>query len=399
MPHLQLRLWSSSTADTESPRIGEPFFDPNTRRLGVWGSNNKVNWLPAVNSEFISPDIGQRLAGIVQGGDVNSVGLDLSVPDEVRVVNVRSGTVIARFTGSGSYFTSAQVNGVQRLGVSNHVVNAGLQVKRSFGSPSGSNPWRSTGALADRSKLVAPNWQLWCAPDRAGTLEVTLVDDVPFAGPRRSARLVPVMSPSHAGLRVFVHDAVQLAGQKVSFSVYVKGTTGAFTQQRILTPANLVKSVDVIGTDTWNRVATTVTMPSRNTLLNANFVAYDVLYNPTGGSSAYWQVCAPQVSLGESPVDFDIRPIELEETMVSRVYTERVTRFKRGEKRELPWNLIEGFTETYIEMDPVVPVVQTFVGNQGATVSIAEGATSYLSDVTIKVAGYRMPFLQESLGT
>lgn len=410
-PQIQLRLYSASIGIPagERPVIGEPFWDPHVGCFGVYNENNKINWYPSVIDDVVAnrnvmrlhPD--QALGGMIAESTPrpNNLVLDFSKGDEIQIRDRVSGEVYHRFTSTGAMFTSATVQGTTKLGLVNQVFNAGLNVQRTFGIP---NPPRVTGASdGKRSLVVAPNWQLWTAPDRTGILEARLSNDVPFSNCPYAMEVSVPLTPVHAGLRTFLQSTTFMAGKKVNFSVYIKGPVGKTTYVRALSANGVLNSIVVTGTGQWERQSFVVDMPSRTQLgeAGANFIAFDMLYNPLGGEGVgSWFVAAPQVAFGSTPVDIDIRSGPVEKSLLQSVYSERKIRIKRGESTLLTWELQAGNNE-YIQVEfdssSTLPITITEKDHLGALLTVANTG-NFDQWINVKVAAYRLPFLEESLG-
>lgn len=410
-PHIQFRIYSASIGlpAGERPVIGEPFWDPTVQCFGVYSDNNKINWYPAVVNDLdanarqvLRLHGDQVLSGMVKEGNrPNNLIMDFSKGDEIQIRDRITGEVYHRFTQAGAMFNSATVQGTTRLGIVNQLFNAGLNVQRNLLLP---NPPRVSGAAdGRRSLLVAPNFQLWTAPDRTGMLEARLVDDVPFANCPKAIEVTIPITPVHAGLRTFLHSTTFMAGQKVSFSVFIKGPAGKTTYVRALSANGVLNSIVVTGTGQWKRESFVVDMPSRTQLgdAGANFIAFDLLYNPLGGEGvAPWLVAAPQVAFGATPVEPDIRASPIEKLLLQSVYSESKVRLKRGESKELHWELLAGndsFIQVETESSSSLPITITEKDHLGAVLTVASTG-NYDQWINVKVAAYRLPFLEESLG-
>ena len=410
-PHIQFRIYAASIGlpAGERPIIGEPFWDPTVSCFGVYNENNKINWYPAVVDDLdanqrtvLRLHADQALSGMVKDSNrPNNLMLDFSVADEIQVKDRLTGEVYHRLTTSGAMFNSATVGGTTRLGIVNQLFNAGLNLRRNLTMP---NPPRVSGASdGRRSLLVAPNFQLWTAPDRTGMLEARLSDDVPFPHCPKSLEVTVPITPVHAGLRTFLHSTTFMAGQRVNFSVYIKGPVGKTTYVRALSPGGVLNSIVVTGTGQWERQSFVVTMPSRAQLgdSGANFIAFDLLYNPLGGEGvAPWLVAAPQIAFGNTPVDPDIRSGPVEKSLLQSIYSESKVRLKRGESKDLHWELLAGndsFITVETESSSTLPITITEKDHLGAVLSVASTG-NFDQWINVKVAAYRLPFLEESLG-
>lgn len=405
-PHIQFRIFSPSLGvpDTEQPVVGEPFWDPVYKRLGIYSDNNKINWFASIaddyspyDNQILATNASQMLGGLVSQSGVtslNKLAMDFSTPDEIRIIDRLTRVVYARFTPNGALFNSASVQGTTKLGIINNVLNAGLNVKRNYGLPT--LPRVSGEEGATNSLVLAPNWQLWCAPGRTGILEGYLSDDVPFGSCPKSMQVKVPATPAHAGIRTFLHNTTHLAGKVVNFSFYVKGPVGKNSYSRAISTYAVHNSIVIEGNGAWSRQSFNVTIPSRSSL--ANFIAFDMLYNPIGGETVDpWYVAAPQIALGNTPLDIDIRPQEIERSLVSSIYSEGKRRLKRGDTIELNWDLMPNFTELEVTSSVAIPITITEKDHLGAILELANIGNS-TDWVSLKLVAHRLPYLEETLG-
>ena len=387
MPHIQCRLWVDGV--NEEAEVGELYWDPNRGRLGVNTVANHMLWFAALS------DTGLRLAGsdVLTGltaadGTANRLALDFSVDGTINIVNTAAGNaIVASFTADGALFNAATVSGTSRLGgLINYLLNGAVTVRRSV------QPQNNQAiAVTNPSVLLAPNWQLWAGSAFGGALRGFVAEANNQAPPPGCPRALGVTCTApcyEGGLRTFVHDTAALLGASVChFSAYLLGPAGATVKMRVLTPNGVVAMLEIVGTGAWVRNSLTVDLSTVN-FDPEDFIAFDVLYAP--GLNSTWFVGGAQCDTGSIVQPLEVRPTEVERSLLRSIYAER--RLTGLAVESASWELMPNYTAVEAVTLESLPISlsTTAFDSFGATVANSR------APIRAQLTAYRLPVLAES---
>lgn len=328
MPFIQLRR-GSAIPTGERHLVGEPMWDPTSSRFGVFNNRapEAMEWYPCVigNKLLLNPN--QTLGGKILAGSENNVYLDFSVQNQVTIKNRNSGVTLATFSEAGAAFNALGVSGAARPGLLNMLQNGNLSVRRGLFPVTAVD----TNIAAQRSTLVAPNWQLWKTANTAGRI-VLSYDNTPGASdafaPGAGIFMLNVSSaPNSSGLRTFLHGYPTISGLDVTFSWYFFAASGQTSYHRAISEnGSLLFSKQITGNGAWQRVVTSFNAPEDG----SRWAGFDVFYNPSGtiNSNQIWKGTCAQLQLGNSASVFENRPESFERALCDAIYRESVVNLR-----------------------------------------------------------------------
>lgn len=393
MPAIQLRR-GSAIPTGEMHHIGEPMWDPESSRLGIYNARTPtaMEWYPCVIGNKLLLNPSQTLGGKISSGAENNVYFDWSVQDQLVLRNRSTSAVYATFAAAGASLNALASVGTPYLGLTNLLLNGNIAVKR------GTIPITTvnTGVVNQRSSLVAPNWQLWRTDTTAGVLMLSHgnpVSGVPYVGAPGLFNVSVSGAPNSAGLRTFLFGYDSVAGREITFSVYLQGVNGAKTYIRAMTNNGLVLFSEEFTADgTWQRFTKTVT-PSVND--SAEWIGFDVLYNPSWNTSQSqtWKVASAQIQYGNSASLFENRPLALEQALCTSIYQEGKVRVAAtSEVKSVPLNNFANGLKVEVAHTEGKAVTISNMDAYGFDVQVP----TLVAASHVKYVAYQMPIVAET---
>ena len=347
------RIWNHAVSNSElnSSPVGQPFWDSLRARFGIFNNrSNYVEWGPELG-ENITLNQGQKLRGRDSADAVNAMVLSFDTPGFIKLIHVPTSAEIASFSVAGAVFSAASLTANGIPGLTNQLLNAGMQVKRSL------IPYDKSGVMSDMSQwenntIVAPNWMAYRAPGSAGHVSFYIDNDVPAnIGAVNSCRVDSKDAPTNAGLRHWCLDVRGFKGKPVTLSAYVKGPAGSQCRSRVLTElGGEIANINFTGTGAWTRQTISLTMPSDN----SRWLAYDSIFRPGHASATpvTWRVAAPQLNHTAVAMTFEPRAADLEAGLLRSSYAERFAVMTIGTSIGTAVNF------DFLDMDTLVPKVK-----------------------------------------
>lgn len=341
---LQIRIGTGPSDDeTSLPIEGEPWWDPEKKRLGVWtyeGGKNRVEWLPhTVNDTLNITD--RKLSGdviTVDSSELNNSAIDFSAQDEVRIINSKTDGTQLIVDANGLSFPANSNRKVKDLSFYNKILNGNFGVQRSFGVA-------DTETIDDsqRRKLMAPNWLAWKHPGSEGSFDVSLTKNFPDSewDIHYAMKVTPKSPIENGGISTFWHDPYSFKGNSSTLMVLLWGPVN--TQAKIVVRwRQFVRHEMVVeGLGRWHLYGFTFNYNAPPFFEEANYLALNVLENPTvnvDGQS--WYVGAAQLVESDYMENFVFRPLEMERKLLESVFIERLISMSINETINLGYNLL-----------------------------------------------------------
>lgn len=311
MSRMQFRIYNpNASLVTETPVVGEPFWDPIAGRFGVFNNiGGQPSWYPAVTNTSLVVNEGQLLRGRASGGLESSIVLDWGTTGELRIVDKSNNDeVLASFAGSGSQFANAASITTATNAIFNRLVNSNMLIGRPDDLPVLSSltyTYNTNVALYP----WAPNWYSYKPVTSAGTLVFSKVTTgLPSEGISGGIRINASGAPTAGGLRHYVFSPGKgNVASTITASAYIKGPLGAKCRIRLRDNTDNINAVkEVTGTGAWVRESITVTAPAG---YNPLWLAFDSIEAPgfNRTSSTSWYVCAPTLCFGSNPAPLEDR--------------------------------------------------------------------------------------------
>jgi len=308
--HITFRL-AGEYSSTEPPKMGEPRWDTVNKRLGMFDSGTAISWYPQIdpveNLLFLNPN--QKLSGKTAINQPNNIHLDMTVPNELRILNVASGQTIARFTSGGAFFNSTIVSGTTEITFQNMLANSSLTKKLPLTVAKSTD---NNGTF-----VVAPNWLVWKNSQVTSIGNLIAEWSAPIvSGADSSLKITAEDSPNAAGVRHIIFTK-NLAGESLTVSCYYKANTGEKAIMRVTSPAGSVASKVITANGNTQREELSFTVPA-----NQDILYFDSLYTPSFENATLqpWEVCAPMVNKGLTAFPFERKNQQLEEYLTSAFY-------------------------------------------------------------------------------
>lgn len=301
---MQIQFRRGSTIPTtESAAVGEPFYDPLTRRFGVFPNidASTIDWFPRFSGNQLRVNEGQLLSGDATGSVANNVVFDWSTPNQLVVKNVSTGTVYATFqeTGVGLHSPTSTVDVVE--GLNNRAINGNLAVI----DPLTPSAPVSTSSATYRSYAYQPNWLLWKNASASGNITVALTaGSGVFDGVNNFFTVTTSGAPNGHGLSQ-LYSYFAFAGRTICVGGRYIGPAGETVKIRIIHDSGIILRVYThTATGGTDDVFTTVLVP---TGLTPGRIRVDFVYNPseTNAGSSVWQAGRFFVNLGVRPKPYE----------------------------------------------------------------------------------------------
>lgn len=299
---IQFRRGDSIPA-TESAAVGEPFYDPIKRRLGMFPnvSASQIDWYPLISNNAMHLNEGQLLTGKATGGVDNNIVLDWSTANQLVIRNAATGTTYATFQEAGVGLLSPVPNTDVTEGINNRAINGNLAVIDPL-SPSFTV---STASIMYRSYAYQPGWLLWKKATASGDIAVNLVAaDANFPGTNYYFNIATTGAPNGHGLRQY-YSYHSLVGRTYCVGGRYIGTSGSTIQIRVTHDSGAVLKVHThTATGAVDDVFTTGTIPSG---LAAGNICVDYVYNPstTIPGTDTWKAGRFFLNLGSMPKPYE----------------------------------------------------------------------------------------------
>lgn len=288
---------------TEPAALGEPFYDPLKRRLGMFPNTAAtwIDWYPIMSDTTMYLNEGQLLSGKVAGNADNNVVMDWSASNQLVIRNTSTGTVYATFQEAGVGLHSPVPTVDVTEGLNNRAINGNLSVI----DPLTPVIAVSTSSATYRSYAYQPGWLLWKKATASGNISVNLVaGDATYDRVGYYFNIATTGAPNGHGLRQY-YTYHSLAGRKICVGGRYVGTAGSTVQIRVVHDSGVVIHVYThTATGGVDDVYTTANIANG---LAAGNICVDYVYNPsvTIAGADTWKAGRFFLNLGSTPKPYE----------------------------------------------------------------------------------------------
>lgn len=319
--HIKFRTGPDAIEPDDEPIMGEPRWDPERSRLGVFNNiGARYEWQMSVVDKlhFLNPN--ERLSGKTTADEFNNVEIDWDTPNELRIRNSLTNQTLARFTDSGVFLHSPTLASEAEMGISNRILNGNLVAK--FNAVPLTFPRSTTGVSA--SEAIMPNWLLWKSNGSSGNLAVEFDEtDVPSLDIPRSFLCTTTGAPNALGLRSFIHTYDSLRGRRITMYASYKGIAGEQCTLRVVNSLGEIDRRTFTFNGIWQDEELSVQVPDED----GEWLGFDFIFAPHANNPATLTFRAAKfgVSIGATAPRYESRSIDMEKALLRGIFTEGST--------------------------------------------------------------------------